>query len=211
MNSNNSANSIPLWRFLIPLGFQVLLILAVPAQAVYIHLAGRTVILQTIPVDPYDLLRGYSQTLRYNISNIDTLKQLSDRDGLLQEKDNDSLTSISPETTFYVILESPNSSASEGKPPLAWTPVAVSSKLPANLPANQLVLRGEKSRYSQWVDYGLETYYIPEDQRDRINREIAQLQQQPEGERTFLVEVKVDSRGNAVPVSLWLGDRQYRF
>jgi uncharacterized membrane-anchored protein len=203
--------TVPLWRFLLPLGLQILLILAVPAQAIYIHLAGRTVILQTVPVDPYDLLRGYSQTLRYNISNIDTLKQLSNRDGLLQEQEDDSLTAIPPKTTIYVILESPNSSASEGKPPLAWTPVAISSKLLTNLPDNQVVLRGEKSRYSQWVDYGLETYYIPEDQRDQINQEIAQLQQQPEGERTFLVEVKVDRRGNAVPVSLWLGDRYYRF
>jgi uncharacterized membrane-anchored protein len=147
--------------------------------------------------------------LRYNISNIDTLKQLSDSDGLLQETEDDSLTTIPPKTTIYVILESPNSSASEGKPPLAWTPIAISSKLPTNLPANQIVLRGEKSRYSQWVDYGLETYYMPEDQRDQINQEIAQLQS--EGERTFLVEVKVDNRGNAVPVSLWLGDRYYRF
>jgi uncharacterized membrane-anchored protein len=203
--------TVPLWRFFLPLSFQVLLILAVPAQAIYIHLAGITVILQTVPVDPYDLLRGYSQTLRYNISNIDTLKELSNRDGLLQEQEDDSLTAIPPKTTIYVILESRNSSASEGKPPLAWTPVAISSKLPTNLPDNQVVLRGEKSRYSQWVDYGLETYYIPEDQREGINREIAQLQQQPEGERTFLVEVKVDRRGNAVPVSLWLGDRYYRF
>jgi uncharacterized membrane-anchored protein len=208
---SNSSKSLPLWRFFLPLGLQILLILAVPAQAIYIHLAGRTVILQTVPVDPYDLLRGYSQTLRYNISNIDTLKQLSDRDGLLQEKEDDSLTPIPAKTTIYVILESPNSAASEGKPPLPWTPVAISSKLPTNLPANQIVLRGEKSRYSPWVDYGLETYYIPEDQRDRINQEIAQLQQQSEKERTFLVEVKVDRRGNAVPVSLWLGDRYYRF
>ncbi len=208
---SNSAKSIPLWRLLLPLGFQVLLILAVPAQAIYIHLTGRTVILQTIPVDPYDLLRGYSQTLRYNISNIDTLKQLSEDDGLLQEKEDGSLAMIPPKTTIYVILESPNSATAENKPPFAWTPVAISSKLPTNLPANQIALRGEKSRYSQWVDYGLETYYMPEDQRDRINQEIVQLQQQSEGERTFLVEVKVDSRGNAVPVSLWFGDRYYRF
>lgn len=208
---SNSAKSLPLWRFLLPIGFQILLILAVPAQAIYIHLAGRTVILQTVPVDPYDLLRGYSQTLRYNISNVDTLKQLSNRDNLLQEPEDDSLTPIPPKTTIYVILESPNFATAEGKPPLAWTPVAISSKLPTNLPANQLALRGERSRYSPWVDYGLETYYIPEDRREQINQEIAQLQQQSEAERTFLVEVKVDSRGNAVPVSLWLGDRYYRF
>ena len=64
------------WRFWIPLILQTALIAAVPAQAVYTHLTGRTVVLKTVPVDPYDLLRGYSQTLAYDISQPNNLKSL---------------------------------------------------------------------------------------------------------------------------------------
>ncbi|HAA32846.1 MAG TPA: membrane-anchored protein, partial [Cyanobacteria bacterium UBA8553] len=66
----------PIWRFWVPLLFQTILILAVPAQALYTQLTGKTVILQTVPVDPYELLRGYSQTLRYDISRQDNLRKL---------------------------------------------------------------------------------------------------------------------------------------
>ena len=71
-----SPRPISIWRFWAPLLFQTALILAVPAQAVYTQLTGKTVILQTIPVDPYELLRGYSQTLRYDISIQDNLRKL---------------------------------------------------------------------------------------------------------------------------------------
>jgi len=32
--------------------------------------------IKTIPVDPYDPLRGYSQTLNYEISRLDNLRSL---------------------------------------------------------------------------------------------------------------------------------------
>jgi len=50
---------------------------------------------------------------------------------------------------------------------------------------------------------------MPEDQRDSINQAISQLQsQQPQ---SFVVEVKIDGQGHAVPVSLWVGETNYRF
>ena len=60
-----SPRPISIWRFWAPLLFQTVLILAVPAQAVYTQLTGKTVILKTIPEDTYELLRGYSQTMIY--------------------------------------------------------------------------------------------------------------------------------------------------
>ena len=50
---------------------------------------------------------------------------------------------------------------------------------------------------------------MPENKRKEINAQIREIQR--EEERQFVVEVKVDSKGNAVPVSLWVGDRNYRF
>ena len=60
------------------------------------------------------------------------------------------------------------------------------------------------------VKYGLERYYMPEDQREAINDRIRELGNSG-NERSFVVEVKVDPQGNAVPISLWIGDRNYQF
>ncbi|NET14750.1 MAG: GDYXXLXY domain-containing protein, partial [Okeania sp. SIO1H6] len=43
-----------IWRFILPLTVQLALILSIPAQAIYTTITGRTVVLQTVPVDPYD-------------------------------------------------------------------------------------------------------------------------------------------------------------
>jgi len=44
-----------------------------------------------------------------------------------------------------------------------------------------------------------------------MNQAISHLQQNNAQERSFVVEIKVDEKGNAVPISLWLGDKKYRF
>ncbi|MDJ0725287.1 MAG: GDYXXLXY domain-containing protein [Prochloraceae cyanobacterium] len=188
---------IPQWRFWLPLILQTGLIMAVPARAFYTYVSGETVVLQTVPVDPYDLLRGYSQTLRYDISNLDRFKNLPGWEELNATRSNG--------RPFYVILEAPKSANT--KPPLAWQPVAVSSNLPDNLPDNRIPLEG--TIYYNSVRYGLETYYMPEDRRNKINAEINNLNFQ--NRRPFVVEVKIDSQGKAVPISLWIEDRNYRF
>ncbi len=209
MTSTQSASAIPVWRFWVPLLVQMVLILSVPAQAVYTQLTGRTVVLQTVPVDPYDLLQGYSVALSYNISNLDWLRSLPGWDTLPKKSDSHS-TFLAPETRFYVILEAPQASASLPKP---WKPVRVSLTYPASLPANQVALKG-RANYSS-VEYGLETYYIPEEQREQINDEISQTQQSQPGtsrqEQSVVVETKVDAQGQAVPVSIWVNRHNYRF
>jgi uncharacterized membrane-anchored protein len=94
-------------------------------------------------------------------------------------------------------------------PPSPWGAIAVRHQPPVDLPPNQVAIQGELD--NAWVDYGLERYYFPEAQRDAINREINQRQGRTEEERPFVVEVKVDEGGNAVPISLWLGEKNYRF
>ena len=56
-------NKIPARNFWLALGVQLLLLASVPAKAIYTLNSGTTVFLQTAPVDPVDLLRGYYQTL----------------------------------------------------------------------------------------------------------------------------------------------------
>jgi uncharacterized membrane-anchored protein len=63
-------------NFWLALGVQLLLLSSVPAKAIYTLNSGTTVFLQTAPVDPVDLLRGYYQTLGYEISSLNTLAKL---------------------------------------------------------------------------------------------------------------------------------------
>lgn len=188
--------TVPLWRFLVPLVLQAVLILAVPGQAVWTYLTGKTVILQTQPVDPYDFMRGYSQTLSYKISNPDNLDNLPGWQEVQQNNGSDRL---------FVILQAPATDPGGGIPK-PWQPVAVAPTCPRNLPPNRVALKGKL--IGNWqVQYGLETYYMPEDQRDKINQEIRLLQQH----RSFVVEVKISDNGNAVPITLWVGATNYRF
>jgi uncharacterized membrane-anchored protein len=113
-------------------------------------------------------------------------------------------------------VQAPDPPTSTELPP-AWKPVAVSAERPSQLPANQVALKGLVQ--DGFIQYGLETYYIPEDQREQINAELRaagqtnltqseqnlsganrnQLQQTP----PVVMEIKVNAQGDAVPVSLW--------
>ena len=200
---------LPAWRLVVPLLCQTALILGMPAQSFYTHVTGKTVILQTMPVDPYDPLRGYSQTLSYDISRQENLQRLPGWKELIPPTTPKSTKAgsnyITPGKIVYVILEAP---ATTSNPPKAWKPVGVSSMLPKSLAANQIALKGKSTPGS--IEYGLETYYMPEAQRDYINQDINQT---PQGRQrqAFVVEAKVDEKGRSVPISLWVRDRNYRF
>ena len=223
MNStSDSPPPTPIWRFWVPLLFQTALILAVPAQSAYTQLTGKTVILQTVPVDPYELLRGYSQTLRYDISLQDNLRKLPGWKELPKQPTNGKeLTLIKPGTRVYVILQAaaiPNPSPST-QLPQAWKPIALGRNFPSQLPQNQVALKGVAEYGFIW--YGLETYYIPEDQREQINADLRKARSDnstqsqspqilqpaepslPQQFPPVVMEIKVNARGESVPVSLW--------
>ncbi|MCL2934155.1 MAG: GDYXXLXY domain-containing protein [Trichodesmium sp. MAG_R03] len=141
---------IPIWRFVLPLTLQLALILSVPAQAIYTHITGRTVILQTAPIDPYDFLRGYYQVLSYEISRQNNLSKLP---GWHQFKlETSGRFSSNNQTNIYVILAAPTK-IENSEIPRVWQPVAVSGKMPENLPDNQIAIQG---KFDGWrVKYGL--------------------------------------------------------
>ncbi|MGF1494569.1 MAG: GDYXXLXY domain-containing protein [Microcoleaceae cyanobacterium] len=195
--------SIKGWRFWIPLLFQLGLILAVPAAAIHTQITGKTAVLQTAPVDPYDFLRGYFQTLNYDISSLETLSTLPGWQGLTTE---DSIY-LPVGTTVYVTLESPVSETAESTSPAAWKPVAVDSERPTSLASNQIAIKGQSA--GARIEYGLERYYMPEDQREIINQTIRDTQSNDP--QSFVVEVKVSQNGKAIPTRLWVGDQSYQF
>lgn len=195
MINSLSRRHTPLGWFLVPFLLQLVIILAVPSKSFYTYQTGETVTIQTRPVDPYDFLRGYSQTLSYGISSVRDLPE--PKDGKLNRGD-----------TFYLVLEAPKDRQSQ--PPLPWTPVATYRNFPNELNDNQIVLRGTLERRN-WAIYGLERYYFPESQRDRINQEIRDLRSRRNDSESFVVEIKIDRFGNSVPYSLWVGENNYRF
>ncbi|MGB3756103.1 MAG: GDYXXLXY domain-containing protein [Rivularia sp. (in: cyanobacteria)] len=197
-NSPSTNQPVPILRFLIPLLIQAGLLFAIPAQSAYTYLTGKTVILQTVPVDPYNILTGYYQILSYDISTKSTLEKLPDSKNILEDGN-----------SFYVILQEEKST--DEKIPKAWKPVRLSKTLPSSLPNNQVALKG-RYRYGS-IKYGLEKYNIPEDQRNQINNNISQASRSAteRDKQPIVVEVKVDSQGKAVPISLWVKERNYRF
>ncbi|MBD0342446.1 MAG: GDYXXLXY domain-containing protein, partial [Microcoleus sp. Co-bin12] len=194
------AKRLRAWRMWVPLLLQIGLIAAVPATAVYTFITGKTVVLQTVPVDPYDFLRGYYQVLSYNISDRTNLQKLPGWKDLPGEKTPCPPGAACPQnthnvyrkTSFYVILEAPKAATNPGRPQ-AWKPVRVSLENPGNLPANQIAIKGKYNGFL--MEYGLETYYMPEDEREKVNQEIREAQMNQR--QSFVVEVKVDKTGHA--------------
>ncbi|MFG6100142.1 GDYXXLXY domain-containing protein [Leptothoe sp. ISB3NOV94-8A] len=188
---------LPGWRLWAPLLIQTAIIVAVPAQDVYTSATGTSVTLQTAPVDPYDFLRGYYQTLRYDISQRETLRTLPGGEKFFEDYD------YQPQA-FFVVLEAPKT---ETSPPTPWQPILVSETRPDDLDTNQIVLKGQYA--NNRITYGLERYYMPEDQRVDINAHINETQWRDQ--EAFVVDIKIDSHGNAVLVGLWVNSTNYRF
>ena len=192
---------LPYRRLIVPLFVQLLLICSVSARSIYALATGTTVVLKTVPVDPYDLLRGYSQTLSYDISSFSILNKLSGWEKLHSKGS----ANLARNQQVYVTLLKTNTSSTS---PQAWQPVAIDDKIPTDLSADKIALHGVST--GNGIIYGLENYYMPEDRKDDVNKDVNSAQSSG-SRRNLLVEIKVDARGIATPVSLWVGDKQYRF
>ncbi|MBW4613662.1 MAG: GDYXXLXY domain-containing protein [Desmonostoc vinosum HA7617-LM4] len=198
---------LPFWRLTVPLMIQTGLIMAVPTQAMYTDVTGRTVILQTVPMVPNQVLQGNSLSLDYNISRVSTLRRLSGWEAWARSHRGSGRRLIEG-SNLYVILQE-QQSFSRGVP-RAWRPLRVTSDRPTSLAANQVALKGVYENGS--INYGLDTYYMSENQRQQISNDISRARQNRRGQLPpMVVKVKVDPQGNAVPMSMWVRDRNYRF
>lgn len=210
------------WRFWVPMLLQLGLAIGLPAQLAATYYTGRSVVLQTRPVDPFDWLRGYSQTLSYDISQESVLKTLPGWRSIATERDGKDQPRLPySRQSFYVVLQQPapsstqpatTAAAARSDRPAAWKPVAVSRDRPRDLPANQIALKGEILAGAP--RYNLETYYMEESQRDTLNQSISAMQavrRDRNKPQPFVVEVRVDGSGQAVAHSLWIGQERYQF
>jgi len=198
---------LPIWRLVVPLLVQVGLIMSVPTHAAYTDVTGKTVILQTLPVDSSDVMQNSALAFDYNISRISTLRKVNGW-GYWARRHALRNGQINEGSTLYLILQERLSLRRNSL--RAWKPIRVSSNLPNNLFSNQVALKGNYQ--DGMIDYGLDNYSIPETEREQVSRKISQEQENRSGEKPpILVKVKVDPQGNAVPVSFTIGDRSYRF
>ena len=167
-----------LW-FAVALGAQLLILAAVPAQKIHVRATGKTIILKTAPVDPYSIMSGYYVTLGYEISN--------------PEVSADWKKWPEGKSVWVILKEDPNG---------IWNAVSVHDRRPS-VPADCVVIKGRTSYLR--IEYGIESYFIPEDARDKV---ASDLRANIKGAK---VEVKVDSAGNAAITKLIIEDRVYSF
>ncbi|AGY58380.1 GDYXXLXY domain-containing protein [Gloeobacter kilaueensis] len=161
---------------------QTLLLFWAPAQQNWISLTGREVTLQTAPVDPFNALSGYYVNLSYQIADARKLPGFP--------------SAIAEGAPLYVLLAAPQT------PGTAWRALSVSTS-PPQPTGTQAVLMGHYRRGR--LKFGLETYYIPEAERERI---AADLNQHPS---RALVDARVTAGGQAVPVRIRIENRRYEF
>jgi uncharacterized membrane-anchored protein len=198
---------LPIWRLIAPLLFQVGLIMAVPLQAMYTDVTGKMVVLQTTPVEANDVLRGSSLNLDYNISRPETLRRLPGWNNWLRRNSRRGRQIIQGSTLYLILQERRSFDRNELQ---SWRPIRVSNNRPVYLSNNQVALKGNYQ--DGLINYGLENYFITDEQRREINNDLAQIQESRNGrEEPILVRVKVDPQGNAVPMGLSIRDRNYRF
>jgi uncharacterized membrane-anchored protein len=169
--------------FIVAVVIQVLILVAVPARKVFTMATGKTVVLKVQPVDPYSILSGYYATLGFDISRIDAFPNAG---GLSHGEFSDG-------AWFYAIVEKGDDGT--------WKPISLEHELPASLPDNRAALLGRISHGA--IRYGIEEFYIPEAQRDRIADDLSRNVDKAR------VEIKVDRNGHAALERLRIEDRIY--
>jgi uncharacterized membrane-anchored protein len=166
--------------FIVAVVVQILILVAVPARKVFTKATGKTVVLKVQPVDPYSILSGYYATLGFDISRIDGFPNTRGME-------------FSDGAWVYAIVEKGNDGT--------WKAASLEHELPANLPDNRAALLGRI--HGGVIEYGIEEFYIPEAQRDRIAEDL----------RTNVdkarVEIKVDRSGHAALERLRIENRTY--
>jgi uncharacterized membrane-anchored protein len=113
---------------------------------------GREITMPVQPLDPRDVFRGDYVTLGYDISTLTKAKAPTAKlDGLLRGS-----------TAFVTLTPQPGGE---------WSVSGVSEDFPAQVPASDVVLKGQvKSAWARAdgsektlnVRYGIETYFVPE-------------------------------------------------
>jgi uncharacterized membrane-anchored protein len=167
---------------------QVALLLVSPVEKWSVRQTGRVITIETKPVDPYNIFRGYYMVLSY---------VASEPPGFRYED-------FSKNQRVYTLLKKDQNGI--------WQPLSVSRNCPENLPENQAVIRGRI--VSQWrgpIRYGIEEFYMPEAVRHQMETEAQNARRQAGAPSRILADVAVDERGRSSLLRLHIGDKTYEY
>ena len=152
---------------------------------------GTEVMLKTMPVDPRDLFRGDYVTLNYEIGNLD-MKKIPAEDSYFYNGE-----------PVYLAMELKNG-------------YGIPKKIYTTPPEDELYIKGKISNiiYGEndeiniqelRVDYGIESYFVPEGRGMEIEKEQRREQKRVDA------KVIIDKYGNAVIKSLLIDGKEIDF
>lgn len=167
--------------FIIAMLIPAIAILAFIGYYYYTYSLGEGILLKTVPVDPWDLFRGDYVILRYEITTIDFTHILSTGNFT---KGDDIYATLSKGEKFWNITKVGNN-----KPAPQSNEVCMKGKVISSY-GNKLT-----------VDWGIESYFVPEGKGRSIEREA----------RNLSVKVAVDSNCRAIIKELYIKDEPVKF
>jgi uncharacterized membrane-anchored protein len=167
---------------------QVAILLVSPVEKLVVRQTGRVITIETKPVDPYDIFRGYYMVLSY---------VASEPPGFRDE-------AFTKNEKVYTLLKKDQDGI--------WQPLSVSRNCPENLPDNQAVIRGRiVSRWLGPIRYGIEEFYMPEAVRHQMETEAQNARRQTGAPSRLLADVAVDEQGRSSLLRLHIGDKTYAY
>ena len=166
--------------FIAAVAIQTAIVALVPAKKIYTLNTGKLITIRTAPVDPYDFLSGYHVILRYEITS------LSD----------DLFDTLETGQAVYLVL-------TEGVDGV-WERHSSHFTRPETIPEGAVVVKGVKRDW-RGVQFGIETFFIPEKDREPIEHDLRN------NAGKALADIKVDQFGRAALVRLRIEDRVYDY
>jgi uncharacterized membrane-anchored protein len=166
------------WLFVAAVALQLIVLLSVPAPKVWTRYRGTSALLAIEPADPFDPMRGWYLTLRYEAGRPGAYEGA-------ERPPND--------RTIWAVVEPDEDGVAR--------PVRLSLERPRDLSGSELLLRGwvRKGR----IDYGVETFFVPEKRREEIEQDLRDHIAEARA------EVRIGADGQVALIGLQVADRRY--
>ena len=163
-------------KFYLIIAFQIVFLLSLIGTKIFTLQTGEKILLEVVPIDPRDIFRGEYARLNYKISTV-SLPEIN---------------KIRENQIVYVTLR---------KGEKYWEVAGAGTEKPV-LKGNEVFIAGKK-RWGNRVEYGIESYYVPEGKAVEIERVRTPAK--------VSVEVSVDRFGNSVINRLLIDDKPIDF
>lgn len=165
---------------------QVALILSIQIRKELSLRSGKRITVKIVPVDPRSVFRGDYITLNYEFSRLNLNQIKHDKTGFRRGQQ------------VFVTITITNGE---------WKAVAASAEHPGEAGADEIIMRGSVTGWpsgnSANVNYGIESYFVPEGKGRQIEKDIAR--------RLITAEISVDRKGYALVCKILIDGREIDF